>query len=151
MATNRSTSERIQQARKRLGDESSIWVATGSADGVPHMVPVSLAWDGTQILVVTRTDTATVRNVASSGRARLALESTEDVVICDAQVTVTPVSEVDETEIDTYIEQAGWDPRSAGGTWSMLLCVPVRIQAWNSVKETRDRTIMSDGQWRLPR
>ena len=39
MAANRSTSERIEQTLERLGTEDHVWVATSSADGVPHLVP----------------------------------------------------------------------------------------------------------------
>lgn len=148
MAASRSTSERIEQTLERLATDDHIWVATGSADGLPHLVPLSLAWDGTRVLVVTRSDTPTVHNVASSGRARLALDSTDDVVILDADVTVTPLSDADDGTLDSYVERTGWDPRSGTGTWSMLICTPTGIQAWNSVNETRDRTVMSDGRWR---
>lgn len=148
MAANRSTSERIEQTLERLGTEDHVWVATSSADGVPHLVPLSLAWDGTRALVVAQGDTPTVRNAASSGRARLALDNTNDVVILDVDVKVTPMPEVDEAALGSYVEQAGWDPRAETDTWSMLICAPTRIQAWNGVSETRDSTIMDDGRWR---
>lgn len=147
MPADRSIAERIEQALERLATEDSIWVATGGAGGLPHMVPLSLAWDGTRALVVTRSDATTVHNAASSGRARLALESTHDVVVFDADVAVTSVSEVEESAIDSYVEHAGWDPRAQPGTWSILICSPTRMQAWNSISETSGRTIMRDGQW----
>ena len=148
MSSTRSTSERIEQAVRRLGTDANVWVATGSAMGVPHLVPLSLAWDGARALVVTRSDTPTVKNVMSSGQARLALDSTEDVVIFDADAAVTPIFEVGEAAVDCYVRGAGWDPRAETGEWSMLFCSPTRMQVWNSVEEIRGRTIMADGQWR---
>lgn len=144
----RTTSERIAEALGRLVTEDTVWVATGSPDGLPHLVPLSLAWDGARALLVTRSDTPTVHNVAWSGRARLALDSAEDVVLFDAEAAVTAMSAADETAVVTYVDQAGWDPRTKAGDWSMLICSPTRMQAWNSVGETHDRTIMSAGQWR---
>ena len=126
----------------------NVWVATGSSDGVPHLVPLSLAWDGNRALVVTRSDTPTAQNAAASGRARLALDSTEDVVMFDAEATVLSISDVGEDEVDCYVRGSGWDPRAATGDWSMLFCSPTCMQVWNSVDETRGRTIMREGTWR---
>lgn len=61
-----------------------VWVATASADGVPHLVPVSLAWVDERVVIAVAGSSATARNLASSGQARLAVGPTRDVVMMDA-------------------------------------------------------------------
>jgi Pyridoxamine 5'-phosphate oxidase len=144
---NRTTTERIESALRRFASEPNVWVATGSMAGVPHLVPLSLAWNGTDLIVATPTDSPTVRNVAASGSARATLDSATDVVIVDAAVTVVDFADADQSLAQQYVERVGWDPRSESGAWTMLILSPRRIQAWNGVGEIKGRTIMSDGAW----
>jgi hypothetical protein len=110
-------------------------------------VPLSLAWNGAAILVVTPTNTTTVRNASASGRARATLDSADDVVILDTTATVAPLSELDAIELGAYVERVGWDPRGQPGHWSVLTLAPTRVQVWNGVDEIEGRTIMRNGEW----
>jgi len=83
MSENRTIAERIAETRQRLNNDENVWIATASLGGVPHLVPLSLAWDGEAILVATRTNTPTVRNALASGRVRATLDSAADVVLPD--------------------------------------------------------------------
>lgn len=141
----RTARQRVDSAIGRLESEPNVWVATGSAAGVPHMVPLSLSWNGRAIVVATPTDSPTVRNAVFSGRARASLDSAQDVVIADADVAV--FDDADEAVLHAYIDAVGWDPRDETGAWSMLILTPQRVQAWNSVREIDGRTIMRDGVW----
>lgn len=145
--SNRSTSVRAQEALARLQSEANVWVATASSDGVPHLVPLSLAWIDSQIVVATPFDTPTARNGAATGRARVALDGADDVVIFDVKVEVVDFDGADPALKESYVERVGWDPRNNPGHWSLLMLTPWRAQAWNSPSEISGRTIISDGQW----
>ena len=60
------------------------WVATASAAGAPHLVPLSLAWVDERLVVAVEESSVTARNLAASGEARLAVGPTRDVVMIDA-------------------------------------------------------------------
>ncbi len=143
----RARPQRREDAIHRLETERNVWVSTASPTGQPHLVPLSLAWDGTRILLSTPTDTVTVRNVLSNGLARVALDSAADVVIIDTTVEVVDIAAAADATVHGYVERVGWDPRLEGGEWSLLVLTPVRIQAWQSVGEIERRTLMSDGEW----
>ncbi|MDA0302459.1 MAG: pyridoxamine 5'-phosphate oxidase family protein [Chloroflexi bacterium] len=125
------------------------WVATASPEGAAHMVPLSSAWDGTLMTLVTASTTQTARNLAAMGRARLALGGTRDVVMVDARlVEAVSLAEVPDEVAAAYAVQTDWDPRQAGGDFVYLLLRPERIQAWRGVEENRQgRTIMREGRW----
>jgi Pyridoxamine 5'-phosphate oxidase len=143
----RARPQRREDAIHRLETDLNVWVATSSADAQPHLVPLSLTWDGTRIILATPTDTLTVKNLAANGSARLALDSTVDVVIIDAAAEVLDLSAADGAMVHGYVERVGWDPRLERGEWSLLVLAPTRIQAWQSVGEIERRTLMLDGVW----
>lgn len=145
--TNRSTVERASAARSRLESESNIWLATASSDGIPHLVPLSLAWIDEQIVVATPSDTPTARNAESHGRVRAALDSADDVVIFDADAVVINFDDAETSLATRYVVRVGWDPRDNPGAWSLLVLTPRRAQAWNSPSEIAGRTIIRDGHW----
>ncbi len=118
--------------------------------GIPHMVPLSLAWVNNAIVVSTPTDTPTVRNAAASGQVRATLDSADDVVIVDADVRIEDFDRAQPSTIEMYISRVGWDPRNNPGSWSLLTLTPRQIQSWNSVEEISGRTIMRDGAWTGP-
>jgi hypothetical protein len=107
-----------------------------------------LAWIEGQALVSTPTETATVRNATASRRARLALDSAEDVVLIDVDVECVDLSAAEPGLVGTYIERVGWDPRQEPGAWTLLVMTPRRIQAWDGPAEIDGRTVMAGGQWR---
>ena len=145
---DRTTPSRVQQVVERLSTEPNVWVATASLDGVPHLVPLSLAWIDDRVVVATPTETVTVRNATATGRARIALDSAADVVVIDADVECVGLSDADQSVLDVYASRVGWDPRSEPSEWTLLTLTPRRVQAWNSVAEIEGRTIMSHGVWR---
>ena len=143
----RSPSRRRADAVHRLQTDPDVWVATSSAGGLPHLVPLSLAWDGDHVLVATPSHTVTVRNAVASGTVRAALDSASDVVIVDATVEVLDFDSVDPHTAASYVGRVGWDPRDEPGEWSLLVLTPTRVLAWRGVAEIEDRTIMRDGVW----
>lgn len=145
----RTSQARIADVVARLERDANIWIATAAAD-VPHLIPLSLAWDGERILLATPSHNPTVRNAAVSGSARLALDSTDDVVIIDGTVEVRPFSEAGGDVVACYVDRVGWDPSDEPGEWSLLVISPRTVRAWNSVDEIEGRTIMSEGEWASP-
>lgn len=130
--------------------EADVWVASGSADrsGVaPYLVPLSLSWLDERIVVALDGASRTACNVTDHGVARLALGPTRDVVMIDAELDRSlPLSE-DDTLVERYVAQTGWDPRTAGEGYVLLVLRPVRIQAWREANELAGRTLMRDGHW----
>lgn len=114
---------------------------------MPHLVPLSLAWDGAAILVATPANTLTARNASVSGRLRASLQDADDVVVLDTSVVVMTFADVDEPTAAAYVERVGWDPREEVGEWWLLVLTPTRVQAWNGIHEDNGRTIMRDGRW----
>jgi Pyridoxamine 5'-phosphate oxidase len=143
----RTVAERAAHARSRLLSDHSVWIATGAEDGIPHLVPLSLAWLNGTIVVATPSTTPTARNASNSGRARAALDSTDDVVIFDADVETYSFDDAPASLVNGYIERVGWDPRDNPGTWSLLVLRPRTGHVWNGPAEVDGRTIIGDGHW----
>jgi hypothetical protein len=152
----RTSEERKAHALTALSTRYvEVWVASASLDGVPHLVPLSLAWDGRVVIISVDRRSATARNIASSGRARLALGQTGDVVMIDAVLEANfSLREAPEKLMETFAGQADWDPRDAlglpgsrDGGYVYLCLLPNRVQVWRSEAEHAGRTIMRDGEW----
>jgi hypothetical protein len=123
-----------------------VWVATASADGDAHLVPVSLAWIEERVVIAIPADSVTARNLVTSGRARLAVGPTRDVVMIDVVMERTAAVEDDDALQAAYTGQADWDPRQGSG-YLYLVLRPVRLQAWREANEIPGRTLMRDGSW----
>ena len=122
------------------------WVATASAAGAPHLVPVSLAWVEERVVIAVEASSATARNLTASGTARLAVGPTRDVVMVDALLEAAVDVAADDALGAAYVAQADWDPRRDTG-YLFLVLRPVRVQAWREANEIAGRTLMRDGTW----
>ena len=127
---------------------TDVWVATASAAGAPHLVPLSLAWVDERAVVAVERSSVTARNLTSSGEARLAVGPTRDVVMIDAVLERAVDVAADEALGVAYVAQADWDPRRATG-YVFLVLRPVRVQAWREANEIPGRTLMRDGTWQV--
>jgi hypothetical protein len=123
-----------------------VWVATASADGVPYLVPVSLAWVDERVVIAVDGTSLTARNLVASGTARLGVGPTRDVVMIDAVLDKSVDVGSDQRLGEAYAAQADWDPRTAEG-YVFLVLRPVRLQAWRESDEIPRRTLMRDGTW----
>jgi hypothetical protein len=131
------------------------WVASASAKGIAHLVPLSLAWHGERIIVCVDPRSVTARNIAASRQARVALGGTRDVVVIDVALDeVVAVTNGAYAVADAFAAQADWDPRwsidlpgSETGSYEFLCLLPRRIQAWREVDEHPGRTLMRAGRW----
>jgi hypothetical protein len=127
---------------------ADVWVASASEGGVAHLIPLSLGWDGVTVILAMEPTSVTARNITASGRARLALGNTRDVVVIDAALdsAVAVLSASDDLG-NTYAGQADWDPRVGGGPFVFLCLRPLRVQAWRESDEIAGRTVMRHGSW----
>jgi Pyridoxamine 5'-phosphate oxidase len=145
----RTAAQRRADTLARLACDIDIWVATASADE-PHLVPLSLAWDGARVILATPAASATAKNAAASGSVRLALGTSRDVTIIDASAEVMPCADAPDTVADCYAARTGWDPRHDDPPHVYLIATPRVMRAWNSLAEMTGRTIMRAGRWTSP-
>ena len=125
---------------------ADVWVAT--TDGrEPYLVPLTLAWCDERIVLATDHTTPTARNIAATGRGRLALGSTRDVVRIDAALERTVAVGESGAVGEAYATQNDWDPRTAGPAYVFLILRPMRIEAWRELPELPGRVVLRDGVW----
>ena len=125
---------------------ADVWVATASADGAPHLVPLSLAWIDDRAVIALEGGSVTARNIAAAGVARLATGQTRDVGMIDAVLERSVGVDDDGALGEAYAAQADWDPRGLAG-YVFLVLRPTRIQAWRESNELSGRVLMRDGAW----
>jgi len=147
MPDPRSAAERKADVLARLAAPvADCWVATASETD-PYLVPLTLAWFEERIILATARRSPTARNIAASGRARVGLGPTRDVVLIEAALDETlPVASSGRVG-EAYAAQSDWDPREAGDSYVFLALRPLAVQAWREVNELPGRTLMRDGVW----
>ncbi len=143
---------RADTLAKLAAPAADVWVATAAVDAggqaSSYLVPLSLAWIDERVVVATEADSVTARNIISTGRARLGLGPTRDVVMIDAELEqVYGLDAVPAALARRYAAQADWDPRESGDRMRFLVLRPQRIQAWREVNELPGRTLLRGGAW----
>ena len=142
----RDAAQRKADTLARLAGDADVWVATASA-GQPHLIPLSLAWDGAYVIMATPVASPTATNAAASGNVRLALGTSRDVTIIDAAAEVVRCTAAPDSVAGCYASRTGWDPRQEELPHVYLIATPRIMYAWNSVAELSGRMIMRDGHW----
>jgi hypothetical protein len=142
----RSRAERLRDTRARLHDDVDCWVATADEHG-PHLVPLSFLWDGSALWLATAAASRTARNLAATGRVRLGLGPTRDVVLIDGEPEVVRRDDLAAELGNAFAAATGFDPRDLDEVYVYLRVVPLRILAWREVNELQGRVLMRDGQW----
>jgi hypothetical protein len=152
----RSGPERKAHALAKLrARHAEAWVASASGRGTPHLVPLSLAWDGRTVTISVGRRSLTARNIGASAKARLALGETGDVVMIDAGLDRSVnLADAPPELAQGFADQADWDPRHAHALPAssddgyVYLCLrPERIQVWRNAPEHPGRTVMRADQW----
>lgn len=147
----RSPQQRKRDSLDRLTHDIDAWVATADpATGEPYLIPLSFLWDGSTILLATPAASVTGRNMQASGKARLGLGTTRDVVLIEGAVETLALADVTTEVGDAFAVKTGFDPRQSKTAFLYFRIVPVRIQAWNEEPELAGRTLMRDGHWLVP-
>ncbi|GHH00664.1 pyridoxamine 5'-phosphate oxidase family protein [Streptomyces lanatus] len=144
----RSAEQRMKDTLHRLENDEDVWVATADAGGgVPFLVPLSFLWDGSTLLLATPAGSPTGRNLRATGRTRLGIGPTRDVVMVEGTVdTITP-AELSEEEGDRFAAKTGFDPRRLSTPYLYFRVLPTRVQAWREADELTGRQLMRDGKW----
>jgi hypothetical protein len=143
----RSRAQRRRDTEHRLTHDIDVWVATASADGTPHLVPLSFDWDGEALLMGTLTDSPTGRNLAATRTARVALGHSRDVSMIEGEVEALEIDALPQEHGDRFVARTGFDPRALGTPYRWFRLSPRRIQAWREVNELPDRELMREGRW----
>ena len=148
----RTPQQRKQDTLDRLGQDVDAWVATADpATGTPWLVPLSFLWDGHSLLVATPAPSPTGRNLQATGRVRLGVGHTRDLVLVEGTVeTAVAASQVPAEVGDAFAAKAGFDPRQLATPYLYFRIRPQRLQAWREVNELAGRDLMRDGQWKVP-
>ena len=145
-AAPRPQAQRRADTLTRLAGDVDVWVATARGD-VPHLIPLSFLWDGTRLLLATPDSSVTARNLRATGRARLTLGTTRDVVVIEGTAESLPVAAVPAATADAFAARTGFDPRRSAARMAFIWITPRRIQAWREENELPGRELMRDGVW----
>ena len=148
-APPRPRSQRRRDTERRLTHDVDLWVASASADGAPHLIPLSFDWDGTAILLSTPRDSPTGRNLATSRSARLGLGETRDVTLIEGDVEVLAIDALPAELGDRFAARTGFDPRALQTPYCWFRITPRRILAWREVNELAERELMREGRWTI--
>ncbi|MEU9864088.1 pyridoxamine 5'-phosphate oxidase family protein [Streptomyces sp. NPDC047971] len=152
----RPRTERKQHVLTLLRRDEDLWAATASAHGEPCLVPLSFVWDtgdapdgradeGT-LLLCTRRNNPTARNLTPSGEVRLSLGHTRDVVLIEGTAEKVEGSELPTSSADAFAAKLAWDPRDRP-EWVYLRITPRSVKSWREVNELAERELMRDGTW----
>ncbi|GAP45341.1 pyridoxamine 5'-phosphate oxidase family protein [Streptomyces azureus] len=144
----RSAEQRTKDTLHRLEHDVDAWVATAdSASGTPYLVPLSFLWNGSYLLFATPASSPTGRNLAASGRARVGIGPTRDVVLVEGTVETVQPGELTEQDAELFAAKTGFDPRRLATPYLYFRVVPQRVQAWREADELDGRELMCDGRW----
>lgn len=142
----RSPAARRADTLARLATDVDVWVATARGD-TPHLIPLSFLWDGARLLLATPDSSVTARNLRATGRARLTLGTTRDVVVIEGTAQSLPLAAVPPATADAFAARTGFDPRRSAARMAFIWITPTRIQAWREENELQGRELMRDGMW----
>jgi hypothetical protein len=146
MSELRSTAQRKSDVLATLGANGNAWLATATA-GRPQLIAVSTWWDGAEVVVTTRTGSRTARNLTSTGAARLAFGTADDVTLVEAELAGTVPAAQGGATGEGFVAANGWDPKDEGPDWAYYRLRPISIQAHHGYEELEGRTVMRAGSW----
>ncbi|MFE9768656.1 pyridoxamine 5'-phosphate oxidase family protein [Streptomyces sp. NPDC005808] len=144
----RTPKQRKQDTLNRLEHDEDVWVSTAAEDGAsPYLVPLSFLWDGETLLLATPAASPTGRNLRATGKARLGIGPTRDVVMIEGTVRTLEPVELPEGVGDAFAFKTGFDPRRLTSAYLYFSVTPQRVQAWREANEIAGRDLMRDGEW----
>jgi nitroimidazol reductase NimA-like FMN-containing flavoprotein (pyridoxamine 5'-phosphate oxidase superfamily) len=147
----RTLKQRKQDTLNRLEKDVDAWVATADpGSGAPYLVPLSFLWDGGILLVATPASSPTSRNLQATGKVRLGIGPTRDLVLIEGTVKALAATEISQHVGDTFAAKTGFDPRQLTSSYLYFRIYPQRIQAWREENELEGRELMRGGQWIVP-
>ena len=148
MSELRTTSARIVDTLEVLARNGDGWLATASPDGGTHLIAVSACWSGGAVLLATRSDSLTARNLTATGSARLALGVPADAVLLDVAMTERPALRRHLGRARCHLHgRDGLGPGRRARRVDYFVLAPRRVQAYRGYGERPGATIMRDGRW----
>jgi hypothetical protein len=145
-ALPRTPQQRRRDTLNRLQHDVDAWVAT-SSDGVPYLVPLSFLWDGETLLIATPAASPTARNLQATGRVRVGVGPTRDVVLMEGTAQALAAADLSDDTGDAFAEKTGFDPRRHSEPYLYFRILPQRVQAWREANELDGRDLVRDGRW----
>jgi hypothetical protein len=147
----RAKEQRKRDALERLEHDVDAWVATADGEGgTPYLVPLSFLWDGATLLLATPTASPTGRNLLATGRVRLGIEPTRDLVLIQGTTEATAAADVPAPVGYAFAARTGFDPRELATPYTYFRVTPHLVQAWREADELAGRELMRDGRWLVP-
>ncbi|MFG2502384.1 pyridoxamine 5'-phosphate oxidase family protein [Streptomyces sp. NPDC048441] len=147
-ATTRAPAQRKKDALHRLAHDIDAWVATADADnGTPYLIPLSFLWDGESLLVATPDASVTSRNLRATGKTRVGIGPTRDLVLIEGAVRGLGEGELTTEDGDAFAAKTGFDPRKLDTPYAYFRITPQRLQAWREADELVGRDLMLGGRW----
>ncbi|MFD8548186.1 pyridoxamine 5'-phosphate oxidase family protein [Streptomyces sp. NPDC059649] len=144
----RDAGQRKRDVLARLTTDEDAWVSSAAADGAPYLVPLSFVWHDERLVMATKKNNPTARNLRANGVCWVALGPTRDVVLIESTVETVASDALPEGMGSAFSGKLGWDPRGREA-WVFLVFRPRRILAWREVNEQAGRELMRDGVWRV--
>ncbi|MFD0027924.1 pyridoxamine 5'-phosphate oxidase family protein [Streptomyces sp. NPDC055059] len=148
MPPARTAKQRKQDTLDRLERDEDVWVATADGENAtPYLVPLSFLWDGATLLLATPAASPTGRNLRATGRVRLGVGPTRDVVMIEGTAQTLTAAELPEGVGDAFAQKTGFDPRTLTSEYLYFRVTPRRVQAWREANELAGRDLMREGEW----
>jgi hypothetical protein len=143
----RDSATRKTETLAALEKNRDVWLATADVAGRPHLIAVSGWWDGTDLVVATRSATKTARNLAMNPTAKVARGAPSDAILLDVQMIDSGAVEDSPELCQGFAAAVGWDPREEGQGWMLFRLRPNRIQAYRGYEELEGRDVMLRSRW----
>ena len=100
--------------------------------------------------MATPASSPTGRNLRATGRVRLGIGETRDVVLVEGEADTLTADGLGEGVGDAFAARTGFDPRQLTSTYLYFRIQPRRIQAWREEIELAGRELMRGGEWIVP-
>jgi nitroimidazol reductase NimA-like FMN-containing flavoprotein (pyridoxamine 5'-phosphate oxidase superfamily) len=147
----RTPRQRQQDTLDRLERDVDAWIATAEeGSGTPYLVPLSFLWDGHALLIATLAASLTSRNLLATGKVRVGIGPTRDVVLIEGTAQALTSAEISNDVGDAFASKTGFDPRQLKEDYLYFRIQPRRLQAWREANELAGRELMRDGRWLVP-
>ncbi|MFF4290505.1 pyridoxamine 5'-phosphate oxidase family protein [Streptomyces sp. NPDC001633] len=144
----RDAGQRKRDALARLRTDEDAWISSASVDGTPYLVPLSFVWHDERLVMATKKNNPTARNLRANGACWVALGPTRDVVLMESTAETVASDALPDDMGKAFAEKLGWDPRGREA-WVFLVFRPRRVLVWREVNELAGRELMRDGVWRV--
>ena len=115
---------------ERLAAAKNVWVATSSAAGRPHAMPVWGVWTGSEFQFSTSPVSRKARNLYENPHAAIHLESANQVVVIEGDVRELSESRALGAFLALYNPKYGWDFTPEQVSSGVFAVRPVKAFAW---------------------